>query len=94
MLLHNSFVGLLRALNCFQFFHYFSMLIFLHIGWPKLHVQVYHYDKYGRSELYGYGFCFIPSTPGNHIVECCTWRPVGMCKSGSLWFFKLLRNTF
>ncbi|XP_075225928.1 B9 domain-containing protein 2-like [Lycorma delicatula] len=46
-------------------------------GWPKLHVQVYHYDKYGRSELYGYGFCYIPTTPGTHVIECCTWRPIG-----------------
>ncbi|XP_065204869.1 B9 domain-containing protein 2 [Planococcus citri] len=46
-------------------------------GWPKIHVQVYYYDKYGRSQIYGYGFCHIPTTPGTHKIECYTWRPIG-----------------
>ncbi|CAI6343864.1 unnamed protein product [Macrosiphum euphorbiae] len=46
-------------------------------GWPKFHVQVYHYDNYGRSEIYGYGFCYVPTTPGTHTVDCHTWRPIG-----------------
>ncbi|XP_018898557.2 B9 domain-containing protein 2 [Bemisia tabaci] len=46
-------------------------------GWPKLHVQVYHYDKFGRREIYGYGFCNIPTSPGTHLIDCPTWRPVG-----------------
>ncbi|KAJ3415805.1 B9 domain-containing protein 2 [Chytridiales sp. JEL 0842] len=46
-------------------------------GWPKLVLQVYHQDMFGRNELYGYGFMHIPTTPGNHVVECVTWRPSG-----------------
>ncbi|XP_063726579.1 B9 domain-containing protein 2-like [Symsagittifera roscoffensis] len=46
-------------------------------GWPKINVQVYHQDEYGRNELYGYGFVHVPTSPGVHDVECVTWRPVG-----------------
>ncbi|KAE8744309.1 hypothetical protein FOCC_FOCC009032 [Frankliniella occidentalis] len=46
-------------------------------GWPKIHLQVYHYDKFGRSEVYGYGFCYIPTSPGTHKVDVVTWRPIG-----------------
>ncbi|XP_069677122.1 B9 domain-containing protein 2-like isoform X2 [Periplaneta americana] len=48
-------------------------------GWPKLHLQVYHQDQFGRSEIYGYGFCHVPTASGNHILDCVTWRPV-RCK--------------
>ncbi|CAH8436021.1 unnamed protein product [Heterobilharzia americana] len=37
-------------------------------GWPKLHFQVWHHDWVGKNELYGYGFCHIPTSPGNHQV--------------------------
>lgn len=57
---------------------YFIDTYFVVTGWPKIHVQVYHYDKFGRSQIYGYGFCHIPTTPGTHKLECHTWRPVGM----------------
>uniref|UniRef100_A0A914UJ60 B9 domain-containing protein 2 n=1 Tax=Plectus sambesii TaxID=2011161 RepID=A0A914UJ60_9BILA len=46
-------------------------------GWPKIYIQVWHYDVYGRQELYGYGFCHVPTSPGEHVVECPTWRPAG-----------------
>lgn len=46
-------------------------------GWPKLHVQVWHLDSFGRCELYGYGFCHLPSSPGFHHLDCVTWRPLG-----------------
>lgn len=49
-------------------------------GWPKIHLQVWHKDQFGRNELYGYGFCHVPSTPGMHTVECPTWSP-----SGTFW---------
>ncbi|KAG6926288.1 B9 protein domain 2, partial [Chelydra serpentina] len=46
-------------------------------GWPKLHVQVWHQDPFGRRELYGYGFCHAPSSPGWHALACVTWLPRG-----------------
>ena len=46
-------------------------------GWPRIHFQVWHQDQFGRNELYGYGFCHIPTSPGMHEIECHTWRPTG-----------------
>ena len=46
-------------------------------GWPKIHLQVWHQDSFGRNELYGYGFCHLPTSPGFHEIECPTWRPSG-----------------
>lgn len=38
---------------------------------------MWHQDSFGRNELYGYGFCHIPTSPGVHKIDCPTWRPVG-----------------
>jgi len=46
-------------------------------GWPKLHFQVWHMDVHGRSDLCGYGFCHVPTSPGMHRVDCVTWCPEG-----------------
>nr|CAD7575698.1 unnamed protein product [Timema californicum] len=56
-------------------------------GWPKLHLQVYHQDRFGRSEIYGYGFCHIPTSPGSHFIDCVTWRPVGSWRDQFTQFF-------
>lgn len=47
-------------------------------------IQVYHQDRFGRNELYGYGFTNIPTTPGSHTIEISTWRPTGTF-SDQLW---------
>jgi B9 domain-containing protein 2 len=39
--------------------------------------EVWHQDVFGRTELYGYGSCYVPVTPGYHELECVTWRPIG-----------------
>eukprot|EP00300_Choanocystis_sp_HF-7_P034409 c47133_g1_i1.p2 GENE.c47133_g1_i1~~c47133_g1_i1.p2 ORF type:complete len:185 (-),score=17.50 c47133_g1_i1:108-662(-) len=44
-------------------------------GWPRLKVEVWHQDTYGRCELYGYGFVHVPSAPGQFDLEIRTWRP-------------------
>ncbi|KAM9800250.1 B9 domain-containing protein 2-like [Syngnathus acus] len=46
-------------------------------GWPKLHLQVWHQDSFGRCQLLGYGYCHVPSSPGHHRISCGTWRPLG-----------------
>ena len=33
-------------------------------GWPKIHLQVWHEDSFGRCQLFGYGYCHVPSSPG------------------------------
>lgn len=49
-------------------------------GWPKIIMQVWKLDFFGRSELVAYGFCHIPSSGGVSDVECRMWRPVGTMK--------------
>ncbi|XP_055351621.1 B9 domain-containing protein 2-like [Paramacrobiotus metropolitanus] len=56
-------------------------------GWPKISFQVWSVDNYNRSEMCAYGFCNIPSTPGEHKVECETWRPVGGLRDRIITFF-------
>ena len=57
------------------------------LGWPKLKFEVYHQDDYGRNELYGYGFCHLPTSPGTHNIECVTWRPTGTSREQISQFF-------
>ncbi|XP_063687759.1 B9 domain-containing protein 2-like [Bolinopsis microptera] len=46
-------------------------------GWPKLSLQVYSEDMYGRTQLVGYGFVHLPTSPGFHKIECPTWQLAG-----------------
>ena len=45
------------------------------VGWPKMWFQVWHMDDHGLKDLCGYGFCHVPTGPGMHEVEVCTWCP-------------------
>ncbi|KAE9414988.1 hypothetical protein Angca_003425 [Angiostrongylus cantonensis] len=62
---------------------YFAHPIDLHLvtktiqGWPRIELQVWHHDTFGRQELLGYGSIFVPSTPGEHQLICNIWRPKG-----------------
>jgi B9 domain-containing protein 2 len=56
-------------------------------GWPKFNFQVWHQDGFGRTELYGYGSCHVPATPGYHEIECVTWRPMGSIKDQITSYF-------
>jgi len=56
-------------------------------GWPKFHFQVWHQDSYGRNEIFGYGYCHVPTSPGTHKVDCVTWRPLSSNKSEQLRSF-------
>ena len=33
-------------------------------GWPKLQIQVWGQDMFGRVSILGYGFCHVPASPG------------------------------
>ncbi|EYC06049.1 hypothetical protein Y032_0078g1164 [Ancylostoma ceylanicum] len=65
---------------------YFAHPIDLHLatktvqGWPRMQLQVWHHDVYGRQELVGYGSLFLPSTPGEHELVCNIWRPKGTAR--------------
>lgn len=66
-------------------------------GWPKLHFEVWHHDNFGRNEIYGYGFCHIPTSPGFHDLSCVTWKPTGDWKERIRSYFVggglVLRNS-
>jgi B9 domain-containing protein 2 len=40
-------------------------------------VEVWSRDSYGTNILAGYGFCYVPSSPGMHSVDIVTWVPAG-----------------
>jgi B9 domain-containing protein 2 len=46
-------------------------------GWPRLLVQCWRLDTFGRLEVEGYGFVHVPPSPGVHELSCPTWRPLG-----------------
>ncbi|CAL2042329.1 CBN-MKSR-2 protein [Caenorhabditis brenneri] len=62
---------------------YFGHPIDLHLatssiqGWPRLLLQVWHHDNYGRQEIAGYGTLLLPTSPGKHVLTAGCWRPKG-----------------
>jgi B9 domain-containing protein 2 len=36
-------------------------------GWPRMVVQVWELDEFGRSILSGYGFVHLPTNPGEFL---------------------------
>lgn len=36
-------------------------------GWPRMVMQVWELDEYGRSILAGYGFAHMPTNPGKSL---------------------------
>jgi len=56
-------------------------------GWPRLRLEVYGVDSYGRVELAGYGCCIIPTSAGTHEICCSTWRPCGSLREQFWTFF-------
>lgn len=56
-------------------------------GWPRMRIEVYGVDAYGRIELAGYGCCIVPTTPGTHELRCSTWRPCGSIREQFMTFF-------
>ena len=56
-------------------------------GWPRLRLEVYGVDRYGRIELAGYGCCIVPTSPGTHELRCSTWRPCGTLREQFWTFF-------
>ncbi|KAK2579031.1 hypothetical protein KPH14_002824 [Odynerus spinipes] len=44
---------------------------------PKLLLQIFSRDSYGRILFNSYGVCNIPLSPGFHSLNCHTWKPIG-----------------
>mmetsp|Transcript_37078 Transcript_37078/g.111058 ORF Transcript_37078/g.111058 Transcript_37078/m.111058 type:complete len:404 (+) Transcript_37078:2185-3396(+) len=47
------------------------------IGWPRIVLQIWALDEYGRANLAGYGFTHLPTSPGQHDIGIQCWRPMG-----------------
>ena len=56
-------------------------------GWPRLLIELYGVDIYGRTELAGYGQATIPTVVGSHSVTVSTWRPYGTLREQFSTFF-------
>lgn len=46
-------------------------------GAPRVIVQSFRLDWFGRRVLVGYGFTHIPISPGSHLLDIPMWRPLG-----------------
>lgn len=63
--------------------HVFNHPIDLHFasfsmkGWPRIVVQAWECDEFGRSILAGYGFAHMPTESGSHDLEIHCFRPCG-----------------
>lgn len=45
-------------------------------GWPKISVQVWQVDDYGRKDIVGYGMAYLPMPALNEQrIEILTWKP-------------------
>jgi B9 domain-containing protein 2 len=62
-------------------------------GWnaPRICVQLFTLDMFGRRAIAGYGFVHIPTDPGHHRLEITCWRPNGTSSEELQRFF--LGNT-
>lgn len=49
-------------------------------GWPKLVLQVWHFDAHMYAHVVGYGFVNVPFAPGEHALTASLWRPMGSAK--------------
>lgn len=47
------------------------------IGWPKLVIEIWFQDGYGRNDFAGYSVVQIPTATGSYDLEVHCWRPVG-----------------
>ncbi len=57
------------------------------VGWPRLRVEVWSRDEVGINVLCGYGFCNVPSSPGEHSLDIATWVPSGNLTERLMAFF-------
>lgn len=61
-----GFTNFLSTNSLLKIFKY--RCIQINLGWPKILIEVWHCDQYGRKEIYGYGTIYVPTSPGEHEV--------------------------
>lgn len=62
----------------------------LRSGWPSISLQIWHYDEFGRQELYGYGSIYLPASPGEHQVNTSLLMSVCYLQ----WLIKTFANNY
>eukprot|EP00698_Gefionella_okellyi_P006675 TRINITY_DN16023_c0_g1_i1.p1 TRINITY_DN16023_c0_g1~~TRINITY_DN16023_c0_g1_i1.p1 ORF type:complete len:241 (-),score=5.81 TRINITY_DN16023_c0_g1_i1:54-776(-) len=45
------------------------------IGWPKIEVQVWAVDRWGRQQFCAHGMCYLPTQLGESKISFDCWRP-------------------
>ncbi|EPY37362.1 b9 domain-containing protein 2 [Angomonas deanei] len=64
-------------------------------GWPKVSVQVWQVDAYGRKDIAGYGMTYLPMPGhGEQEVEILTWRPTYWHPSFFMRLYESMRLFF
>lgn len=65
-------------------------------GWPKIALQVWSVDEYGRKDLAGYGTCFLPlpsrSGTVEQTIEVPTWKPSYWHSNGFVRLYQQIRQ--
>lgn len=62
-------------------------------GWPKISMQVWSIDPYGRKDLAGYGTCYVPlPSPREELVEVSTWKPSFWHPNGMVRLYQQVRQ--
>ena len=56
-------------------------------GWPRLLLQVWKLDRFGRMDQVGNGFVHMPTSSGCFELECSCWRPTGTVNEEIAGFF-------
>lgn len=62
-------------------------------GWPRIALQVWSVDRYGRKDLAGYGTCFVPMPSHEETtVEVATWKPTYWHSNGFMRVMQQVRQ--
>jgi B9 domain-containing protein 2 len=62
-------------------------------GWPKVSLQVWSVDEYGRKDLMGYGTCHVPlPSKDTHTIEVAMWKPTYWHPSGWVRMWRQFRQ--
>ena len=75
------------GLHVHWFYSYWHFLRFQGWGAPRISLQCFRMDSYGRRAVAGYGFVHLPLVPGHHLIDIQLWRPAGSPEEELEYFF-------
>jgi B9 domain-containing protein 2 len=62
-------------------------------GWPKISLQVWSLDGFGRKDLAGYGTCFVPMPSAEEQeIDIPTWKPSYWYPNGLVRLYQQVRQ--